>query len=560
MPTHDWSGYMNWETVAKLATTWWAIAIYSVIGLIVFLALLDRVRGKSAIIRNFPIVGHIRYWLIAIGPELRQYLVASNREEKPFNRNERQWIEHSADGANNYFGFGTDNELYSNGYWIIKQSAFPYGEVSFADKGKSATSHNVPSAKVIGEWHQRPNPWRPRSIINISAMSYGSLSGNAIESLNRGAALAGCYHNSGEGGVSRFHRMGADVMYQIGTGMFGCRDLQGRFSPDKLRQLIQEVPQVRVIEIKLSQGAKPGKGGVLPGAKVTPEIAEARGVPLGHDCISPNKHVEFSNVPEMIDFIERVAEVSQRPVGIKSAVGKLGFFEELADLMVKDPTRGPDFITIDGGEGGTGAAPLAFADHVSLPIKVGFPRVYQIFHERGIADNITWIASGKLGFPDRAIVAFAMGADLLHVAREAMISIGCIQAQKCHTNHCPAGIATQNHYLSKAVKPAQHGERLARYIESFRKEVLSLSHAAGYPHPAMITAEDIEISTGTYQFSPLSRVLGYSPNRLSVDDTNPIFVPEIVREAEEAAHARTIRLTPEDLKARMQAAAASDSK
>ncbi|MCK6439909.1 MAG: FMN-binding glutamate synthase family protein, partial [Planctomycetes bacterium] len=487
------------------------IGVYIVAGLLVLLALRDRIAGGTVIIRNFPIVGHLRYLLIEVGPELRQYLVANNREELPFTRSERQWIERSAEGANNYFGFGTDDMVYGTGYPIIKHAVFPYGEVSFADKSKDNKTFAIPSAKVIGEWHKRANPYRPKSIINISAMSFGALSGRAIESLNRGAKLADLYHNTGEGGCSRHHRHGADVCFQIGTGMFGCRDEQGRFSPERLVKLVNDVPQIRMIEVKLSQGAKPGKGGVLPGKKVTWEISEARGVPIGHDCVSPNAHVEFTNADELIDFVETVAQLTQRPVGIKSAVGQIEFWEELADKMAKDPTRGPDFITIDGGEGGTGAAPLTFADHVSLPFKTAFPRVYKIFHDRGIAKDIVWIASAKLGFPDRAMVAFAMGVDLLHIAREAMISIGCIQAQKCHTNLCPTGVATQNTWLAKGVDPEIASKRLARYVDSFRKELLAVTHACGYQHPCQIKASDIELCSGPNSFSPLAQYLGYEP-------------------------------------------------
>lgn len=537
-----WEGWLNP----------WMVVLYVVVLALVALGIRDRMYGTTSIIRNFPVVGHLRYFLIEIGPELRQYLVASNREEKPFNRNEREWIYRSSEGANNFFGFGSDDEQHTTGYWVIKQSQFPYGEVSFADKGKELDSHAIPCAKVIGKWHARARPFRPKSIINVSAMSFGALSGNAIASLNMGCKLTGAYHNTGEGGVSRHHKHGADIIYQIGTGMFGCRDGDGAFSPEKLVKLVRDVPTIRAIEVKLSQGAKPGKGGVLPGSKVTEEISEARGVPVGHDCISPNKHAEFTNVPELIEFVERIAHLTGLPVGIKSAVGQLEFWKELATAMEKDPMRGPDFITIDGGEGGTGAAPLTFSDHVSLPLKVAFPRVYKIFHEKGVAEHIVWIASGKLGFPDRAIYAMAMGADLVNVAREAMLSIGCIQAQKCHTNHCPAGVATQSKYLQKAVRPERDSIRFAKYIEAFRKELLSVTHAVGYSHPSQITAEDVEVSSGTYRFLPLAEIIGYNPRRPVIKDTGE-FVPKIVREAEAAGgHARTMRVDRDTMTRRME--------
>jgi glutamate synthase domain-containing protein 2 len=480
---------------------WIALALIAAVGLH------DVLQTKNVILRNFPVIGHLRFLLIEIGPELRQYLVASNREEAPFNRSERQWIANSAEGKNNYFGFGTDDQIYGIGYPIIKHAVFPYGEVGFTGSSHDKHSH-IPCAKLIGAAHHRASPYRPPSIINISAMSFGSLGKNAISALNLGAKKADCLHNTGEGGVSPYHRFGADLCMQIGTGYFGCRDAAGNFSLEALGQLIEDVPQVRMIEIKLSQGAKPGKGGVLPGAKVTPQIASIRGIPEGETCISPNSHSALHDVDSLIDFVERIADATGRPVGIKSAVGHLSFFEELAQKMAAQ-NRGPDFISIDGGEGGTGAAPLTFSDHVSLPFKVGFTRVYRLFLDAGITDDIAFIGSGKLGFPDRTVVAFALGCDMVNVAREAMLSIGCIQAQKCHTGHCPAGVATQNIWLQRGLDPARGADRFSGYVEAFRNEVNAVTHAAGYEHPGEFTPHDIEMSCGPAQFSPLLAVFGY---------------------------------------------------
>jgi glutamate synthase (ferredoxin) len=466
--------------------------------------------SRDNILRNFPLLGRLRYLLIEIGPELRQYIVAGNREEAPFNREERDWIYRSARGENNTFGFGTDDQIYGVGYPIIKHAVFPHGEVSHSGTAKDKAAP-IPSAKVLGELHGRRLAWRPPSIVNISAMSFGSLGEHAITALNRGAKEAGCFHNTGEGGLSPYHRMGADVVYQIGTGYFGCRDLEGRFSMDKLLETIEGVP-VRGIEIKLSQGAKPGKGGILPGKKVTAQIAAIRGVRKGEDCISPNSHTAFSDVPTMIKFIEEVAATTGLPVGIKSAIGHMKFWEELARQM-RVTGKGPDWITIDGGEGGTGAAPLTFADHVSLPFKVGFTRVYRTFLEERMADKVAWIGSGKLGFPDRAIVAFALGCDLVNMAREAMLSIGCIQAQKCHTDHCPAGVATQNRRLQHGLNPDFASIRYARFAQSLRAEILAVTHAAGYEHPSQFTARDIEVGAGPGTFKTLEEIYGYTPAR-----------------------------------------------
>ena len=474
---------------------------------VAFLLAYDLTQRKKAILSNFPVLGHLRYLLIRIGPELRQYIVAGNREEAPFDRSEREWIERSAENRNNYFGFGTDDQPYGIGYPIIKHAVLPLSDYEFTGSSQDAKVE-IPCAKVIGAWHARNRPYQPSSIINISAMSFGSLGAKAIEALNRGASKATCYHNTGEGGCSPHHRHGADVCLQIGTGYFGCRTLEGQFDLDRLRELVQQEPRIRMIEIKLSQGAKPGKGGVLPGAKVTPEIARIRGVAEGANCISPNRHAAFDSVDSLVEFVERAAEATGLPVGIKTAVGQLDFFHQLA-MRMKETSQGPDFIAIDGGEGGTGAAPLTFSDHISLPYKPAFMRVFSIFSDQGLADDMVWIGAGKLGFPDRAIVAMALGADLICVAREAMLSIGCIQAQKCHTGHCPTGIATHSAWLQRGLDVTEQAERFANYIEAFRKDVHAATTACGYIHPGQFTPWDVEISSGPNLFQPLAEVCGY---------------------------------------------------
>lgn len=486
-------------------TTFIAIGVFLIAVLIH-----DLTQKKHIILHNFPVVGHLRYLLEIIGPELRQYWVANDKEEMPFNRSERRWVYATSKGQNSNFGFGTTEQLYEGGYPIIKHAMFPFPESkAVAINGDTSA---VPAIKILGEWHNRKKAWRPSSIVNISAMSFGSLGDRAVSALNQGAKIAGCWHNTGEGGFSSYHASGADVAWQIGTGYFGARDEKG-FSLDKAVEKVETYPQIRLIELKLSQGAKPGKGGILPGVKVTAEIAAIRGVKEGEDCISPNYHSEFSDVDEMIRFIEKLASATGLPIGIKSAIGELAFWEELA-VRMKQTKKGPDFITIDGGEGGTGAAPLTFADHVSLPFKVGFARVYQIFQKAKISERIAFIGSGKLGFPDRAVVAFAMGCDLINVAREAMLSIGCIQAQKCHTGHCPTGIATQNWWLQSGFNVEDKKHRAARFIKGFRKELLSLAHASGYEHPIQFTGDDIEISQGMNRYQTLSALLGYKRDKV----------------------------------------------
>ncbi|MEM1135808.1 MAG: FMN-binding glutamate synthase family protein [Bacteroidota bacterium] len=475
-----------------------AIFFHIVLSLIIGVAVHDILQRKHTIKHNFPVVGHIRYMLEKIGPELRQYIVANNREELPFNRSERSWIYASSKRENNYEGFGSDKDLSSPGHVFINPSIFPFAvkpeHINYKDP------YFAPSAKVIGEFHKRAKPYRPYSIINISAMSFGSLSAKAVESLNKGALKVGCYHNTGEGGLSTYHQHGADVVFHIGTAYFGVRDEQGFFSMEKLVQLVKKYPYIRMIEFKLSQGAKPGKGGVLPAKKITKEIAEIRGIPIGKDVVSPAYHTAFSNVKEMVTFIEKVAEATGLPVGIKAAVGKLDTWQELAVYM-KETGKGPDFITIDGGEGGTGAAPPSFADHVSLPFNYAFANVYRIFANMELADKITFIASGKLGLPANALKAIAMGADIINVAREAMMSIGCIQAQVCHKNTCPAGIATQSKWLQAGIDPTLKSERFYNYIKTFRKEILEITHACGYEHPSQVGMEDVDLSMGDNNYT-----------------------------------------------------------
>ncbi len=422
----------------------------------------DLFQKKHAILRNFPILGHFRYIFEAVGPELRQYIFTNNNEERPFSRDQRSWIYASSKRQNNYFGFGTDNELeLSPNYIIIKHSAFPLESAHPGEPGCDPM-YSLPCAKVLGGYHGRRKAFRPHSIVNVSGMSFGSLSAAAIEALNKGCVKAGCLHNTGEGGVSPYHKYGGELIWQIGTGYFGCRDERGDFSMERFLETV-EINPVRAIEIKLSQGAKPGLGGVLPAAKVTREIAAIRGIPVGKTCISPASHGAFSDIDSMLDFVEELADATGLPVGIKSAVGEIGFWRELTHLAATTH-RGVDFVTIDGGEGGTGAGPLVFTDHVALPFKQGFSRVYREFAEAGIHHNVVFIGSGKLGFPENAVFAFALGCDMVAVGREAMMAVGCIQAQRCHTGHCPTGVATHNRWLMRGLDPTLKADRLANYI------------------------------------------------------------------------------------------------
>jgi glutamate synthase domain-containing protein 2 len=463
----------------------------------------DLTQKRHALMRNYPVIAHARYWLETIGPELRQYIVADNDEERPFSRDQRSWIYASSKQQNNYSGFGTDNDTeHTSGYAIIKHRTF-----AASLPHDHAKKTGLPSAKVLGAARGRAQAFRPASLVNISAMSFGSMSGNAIKALNGGALQSGCMHNTGEGGLSPYHRQGGDIVLQIGTAYFGCRDEQGRFSLAKLKEVVESAP-VRAIEIKLSQGAKPGLGGLLPAAKVTKEISEIRGIPMGRDCASPSRHTAFHDEDSLLDFVELLAAETGLPVGIKSAVGDMHFWYELTRLMSRGD-RGVDFITVDGGEGGTGASPPIFADSIALPFRMGFSRVYGTFAEAGLTDDVTFIGSAKLGLPDNAVVAFALGADMVNVAREAMMSIGCVQSQKCHTDRCPTGVATQDPWLSRGLDPISKAERCAQYIRTFRNELVKVSESIGVAHPGLITAEDVDIFRGDYAAQSLRAVYGY---------------------------------------------------
>lgn len=495
---------------------WWSWGFIFLAVIAIYDLFIDK---THSITHNFPVAGHIRFMLERIGPELRQYIVASNREELPFNRIERGWIYASAKNQNNYEGFGTDRDILQPNYIFINNAALPY-------KAKINPKHNpyfVACAKVMGEFHKRKRPFRPASIINVSAMSFGSLSANAIEAMNKGCKKSWAYHNTGEGGLSPYHKHGADIIFQIGTAYFGVRNEDGSFSMDKLVKLVKENKQIRAIEIKLSQGAKPGIGGVLPKSKITPEIAKIREISPDHDVVSPPYHTAFDTMEEMVDFIEEIAEKTGLPVGIKAAIGQMAQWKKLAHIM-KETGRGPDHITVDGGEGGTGAAPPSFADHVGLPFINAFTDLYRVFLNEEITDQIVFIASGKLGFPSKAIMAFAMGADIINVAREAMLSVGCIQAQKCHLNTCPTGVATQSKWLQAGLNVKDKSERVHNYFTKFKKELLEITYASGYEHPCQFKMDDVDINSSD---KSLTRTLGdtffYHKTKIPFESTEAFF-------------------------------------
>jgi glutamate synthase domain-containing protein 2 len=485
----------------------WLVLLGVVVLLLIGVAVYDVVQRRHAILRNFPIIGHLRFILEGVGPEVRQYIVTDNDQERPFSRDQRRWVYASSKAENNYFGFGTDNDLdHAANYLIVKHVAFPVA-------GPADEPHHpdpdrlLPCAKVLGAARGRRHAFRPASIVNISGMSFGSLGGNAVEALNRGAAMSHALHGTGEGGLSPHHRKGGDLVFQVGTGYFGCRGADGRFDLARLVDTVASAP-VKAIEVKLSQGAKPGLGGMLPGAKVTPEIAAIRGIPVGVDCKSPAGHTAFSDIDGLLELIETIAEATGLPVGIKSAVGEEGFWDDLTQRMERTRT-GPDFVSIDGGEGGTGAAPLTFSDHVSLPFRWGFTRAYRSFVERDLTDDVVFVGAGKLGLPETALSAMALGCDMVNVGRTAMFAIGCIQAQKCHTDRCPTGVASQSAWLQRGLDPELKSVRCALYIATLRFELLRLARACGAAHPALVGADQLELLEDRWRSVSLREVVGY---------------------------------------------------
>jgi glutamate synthase domain-containing protein 2 len=355
-------------------------------------------------------------------------------------------------------------------------------------KRADATDADLPRPRVIGA--KRAQPYQPRRFANISGMSYGALSPNAVRALSRGVKLTGGYMSTGEGSLSPYHvEGGGDILYQIGPAKFGCRTPDGRFD-DAKAAAIMALPQVKMVEIKLAQGAKPGKGGMLPKEKITEEIAAIRGIPMGVDCQSPNRFEEFDDASSLLDFIERVRKLTGKPVGLKMVVGSVAEIDELC-REIRKRGEGPDFIAVDGNEGGSGAAPLALADYVGLPLVDALVAVDNALRREGLREEVTLIASGKIATGGEVATHIALGADLVHIARGFMFSLGCIQALRCHTNSCPTGVATQNRWLQAGLDPADKGVRVANYSLALERDLQMITHACGLAHPSQLTRDHV---------------------------------------------------------------------
>lgn len=455
----------------------------SVILWIAFLYIRDTTQKNHTVLRNFPIIGHFRYLFEKMGEYFRQYFFIGDRDEMPFNRATRAWIYRLAKNEGGILGFGSTYRIDEPGAILFVNAPFPVIEEDFLPAPTVTLGNGFCNA-----------PFSTNALVNISGMSFGAISRPAVEALSRGASIAGCWMDTGEGGLSPYHLSGGcDIMFQIGTAKYGVRDAHGHLDLGKLHEIAAH-ENVRAFEIKLSQGAKPGKGGVLPASKITPEIAKIRGIPLGEDSLSPNRHPDIHNVEELLDMIERVRAATGKPVGIKTAIGGWQFMQDLTDSILRRGIQcAPDFIAIDGGEGGSGAAPQALADHMSLSIVEGLPRVVDSLIEANLRNRIKVIAAGKLVTPAKAAWALACGADFVNTARGFMFSLGCIQALRCHQNTCPTGIATHNPKLHRGLVVEDKASRVAHYAINMSKEIHMIAHACGLQHPRELRREHVRI-------------------------------------------------------------------
>jgi len=472
---------------------------FSFIGALVYFYVQDVTQEKHTVLRNFPLVGHLRYIFERLGEYFRQYFFLGDREEMPFDRATRSWVYRMAKNEGGIIGFGSTYRIHETGALIFVNAPFPVLE----------EDQRPPPERMIGEGYCR-TPFVGRSLVNISAMSFGAVSKPAVRALSRGAAAAGCWLDTGEGGLSPYHlEGGCDIIFQLGTAKYGVRDENGHLSDECLRALAAH-ETVRAFEIKLSQGAKPGKGGVLPGSKVTPEIAVIRGIAEGRDSLSPNRHPDIASIDELLDMVEHVRTVTGKPVGVKTAIGGTRFMDELrAAVSRRGLHAAPDFLTIDGGEGGSGAAPQALADHMALSIDEALPLVADALIAGGLKERIRVIASGQLVTPARVAWALAAGADFVNTARGFMFALGCIQSLRCHANTCPTGVATHNSRLQRGLVVEDKATRVASYCRNMNKEVEMIAHSCGLRDARGLRREHVRIVQASGQSVALDVLIPY---------------------------------------------------
>jgi len=480
----------------------WGGALLAALVFLVLLGIRDLLQSRHSVLRNYPVIGHVRWLVEMIRPEIRQYLIESDSDATPFSRAQRSLVYRRAKEAPSDHPFGTLMNVYADDYEFIQHSLVP---VPIPD----AAAFRV----TVGN-SQCARPYSA-SVFNISAMSFGALSANAIRALNGGAARGGFYHDTGEGSISPYHREhGGDIVWQVASGYYGCRDEQGRFDPDRFAAGAA-ADQVKMIEVKLSQGAKPGHGGVLPGRKVTPEIAATRGIPVGMDCISPAKHSAFSTPIELMNFLHQLRTLSGgKPVGFKLCIGLPWEFMAIVKAMLATRIV-PDFIVVDGAEGGTGAAPVEFSDHIGVPMREGLLFVHNTLVGAGLRDQIRIGVAGKLVSAFDLAAVFAIGADFANSARGFMFALGCIQSMSCHTNHCPTGIATQDRRRGRALVVPDKADRVWRYHERTVHALAELLAAAGLRHPDELRPHHLVHRVSTVEIRQFDRMHYFAePNDL----------------------------------------------
>jgi glutamate synthase domain-containing protein 2 len=467
------TGFSHWLVV--LVETFVVLFLMLVVIAVLVVAVvwvLDRNQTKNSVLRNFPVIGHFRYWFLHLGEFFRQYLYSSDREEMPFNRAQRMWVYRAAKDAENTNAFGSTRDLHLEGVPFFVNAPFPtLGE-----------THVEPQPVRIGPYAREP--YDHAAFFNISAMSFGALSAPAVRALSIGAAKAGIWMDTGEGGLAPYHlEGGCDIVFEIGTAKYGVRTPDGKLDDQKLLAICAH-KQVKMVSIKLGQGAKPGMGGLLPAAKVTPEIAAIRGIPVGQDSQSPNRHLDIGNVPQLMDAVVHIRELTGKPTGFKAVFGGMEWIEELCDeVQRRGIESAPDFIIVDGSEGGTGAAPQTLMEGVGLPLREALPALVNVLIERNLRERIKVICSGKCITAYDVAWALSMGADFVNSARGFMLALGCIQSLQCNRNTCPTGITTQNTRLQRGLVVTDKSERVAHYARNLMHEVGIIAHSCGVDDP-----------------------------------------------------------------------------
>ncbi len=489
--------FVSWTLpVLEIMVTVFIFAIGVVVAVVIVTFILDITQKKNAILRNYPVVGHFRDIFSNLGEFFRQYFFAMDREEMPFNRADRNWVRNAANNKSITIAFGSTQNLNYPGTPIFANSPFPVLE-----------EETTPIKPIIIGDNFCDKPYEAKSLINISGMSFGAISKPAVLALSNGARMAGCWYNTGEGGLSPYHlEGGADIVFQIGTAKYGVRDKNGNLSDKKLKE-ISNHKQIKMFEIKMSQGAKPGKGGILPGTKVTSQIAQIRGIGIGEDSISPNRHREINSIKDLLDMISHVRQITNKPVGFKLVIGTTMWLDELlAQINKRGPTSAPDFITLDSGDGGTGAAPMPLMDNVGLPIKETLPLIVDKLNEYNLRERVKVVVSGKLINPSKVAWALCMGADFVNSARGFMFAIGCIQALKCNKNTCPTGITTHNKRLQKGLNPENKSFKVASYVHNLNHAVEIIAHSCGVKEPRALKRHHVRIVQSGGKSIPMNEI------------------------------------------------------